>query len=450
MGLFRVLIALGAVLAALAAAPGERSLPVAAELLPAAAAAPGDDEDRDDDDGERRLRCGRATVAGAARVGEVLTPRILCEPREGVAYAYAWQRCSSRSCAVVARTRAYRVVADDAGLRLRVLVLASRDGRGVLTASPLTAPIEAPPPPPPPPPPVAPSPVPGAPPVVTPARPTVGATLVATPGSWVGTPPLAFTLTWQRCDAAGATCSAIAGAGGETYVVAPADAGHALRVEVAARNVVGVASAASSPTSVVPAPVTGSSVRPAFGAVRGLAVAATPTGVRLTWSVPASPQLARVVVVRRLGARPRGVRDGTVVYRGRGRTAADFPLSSRRVWYAAFAIRRNGSAARPAVAAIPSFLPPLWAPREGGRVSAARRPTFAWRPVTGATYYNVQVWRSGASARRVVTTWSRLARLTLDRRLAPGSYTWFVFPGFGSMRTARYGALLGQGTFRVR
>jgi hypothetical protein len=35
-------------------------------------------------------------------------------------------------------------------------------------------------------------------------------------------------------------------------------------------------------------------------------------------------------------------------------------------------------------------------------------------------------------------------------RLTPGTYRWFVWPGFGSRSQGKYGQLLGQSTFTVR
>jgi hypothetical protein len=81
----------------------------------------------------------------------------------------------------------------------------------------------------------------------------VGETLTASTGSWTGTPPIAFTYAWQRCDGAGASCVPI-GATGNTYVVAGADEGSTLRVEVTGTNGEGSASATSAPTAVVTQP----------------------------------------------------------------------------------------------------------------------------------------------------------------------------------------------------
>ena len=86
-------------------------------------------------------------------------------------------------------------------------------------------------------------------PVVT-GPPVVGQTLTATSGTWSRTTGK-FAYQWQRCDAAGTGCTGIAGAVGQSYVVANPDFGSTLRVAVTARNTVGSATARSAPTGVV-------------------------------------------------------------------------------------------------------------------------------------------------------------------------------------------------------
>ena len=78
----------------------------------------------------------------------------------------------------------------------------------------------------------------------------VGQTLTATSGGWTGSP--SFTYQWQRCDSAGTNCGDIPAATGQSYVVADADGGSTIRVVVGARNAFGTATAASTPTAVVP------------------------------------------------------------------------------------------------------------------------------------------------------------------------------------------------------
>lgn len=79
----------------------------------------------------------------------------------------------------------------------------------------------------------------------------VGSTLVATRGTWSGS-PTTFHFTWSRCDATGAACLAIGGATAKIYTVTSGDVGHTLRVTVTARNASGSASATSAATAVVP------------------------------------------------------------------------------------------------------------------------------------------------------------------------------------------------------
>lgn len=79
----------------------------------------------------------------------------------------------------------------------------------------------------------------------------VGQTLSATRGTWRGG-PTAYGFQWQRCDAQGLSCAAIAGATGRQYVVGQEDVGSRIRVAVTARNSVRAATAVSAPTSVVP------------------------------------------------------------------------------------------------------------------------------------------------------------------------------------------------------
>ena len=83
---------------------------------------------------------------------------------------------------------------------------------------------------------------------------TVGSLLTAAPGSWDGTPTIAFAYQWLRCDAAGTACTPIVGATAASYTVAEADATRTLRARVIASNAGGVTSADSGATAAVPVP----------------------------------------------------------------------------------------------------------------------------------------------------------------------------------------------------
>jgi hypothetical protein len=65
-----------------------------------------------------------------------------------------------------------------------------------------------------------------------------GQQLGAAPGSWTGS-PTSYRYGWLRCDSAGASCGAIAGATSAAYVPGEADVGSTLRVAVSAANEAG-------------------------------------------------------------------------------------------------------------------------------------------------------------------------------------------------------------------
>jgi hypothetical protein len=84
---------------------------------------------------------------------------------------------------------------------------------------------------------------------------TQGQVLTGADGTWTNT-PTGFTRTWLRCDAAGASCVAVAGATLSTYTVAATDVGATLRFSVTATTASGTstAPAVSAQTAVVAAP----------------------------------------------------------------------------------------------------------------------------------------------------------------------------------------------------
>ena len=77
-----------------------------------------------------------------------------------------------------------------------------------------------------------------------------GQTLTAAPGTWSAS-DATYAYQWQKCDPAGANCVDIPGAAAQTYVVAPADAGATLRVNVIATNRFGSSPATPSAVTAV-------------------------------------------------------------------------------------------------------------------------------------------------------------------------------------------------------
>lgn len=144
-----------------------------------------------------------------------------------------------------ATEKTYTATAADLGARLRVKVTATNSA-GLAVAQSQTTPVitEA----------VAPT-VTSAPAVAGVAE--RGATLMARPGKWKGTPPLAFAYKWRRCfmkrSARRLSCSKIRGATAKRYRATRSDVGYRLRVQVKARNMAGARLAQSAPTRVVTA-----------------------------------------------------------------------------------------------------------------------------------------------------------------------------------------------------
>ena len=96
-----------------------------------------------------------------------------------------------------------------------------------------------------------------------------------------------------------------------------------------------------------------------------------------------------------------------------------------------------------------------WTAGADATVTVTRAPVLRWRIVAGARYYNVQLFRG---ARKVLSAWPVRARLRVHRtwryggvrrRLAPGVYRWYVWPGYGRRAAHRYGALVGTRRFVV-
>jgi hypothetical protein len=181
------------------------------------------------------------TITGVTQVGQTLTAAPGTWSGDPVSFSYRWQRCDATGagCADIpgAAGPSYLVTDADAGSTVRVAVKA-QNGAGAASAFSATSAVVA-----------AAAPTNTALPAVTgPSQ--VGQTLTASTGEWTGA-PTSFAFQWQRCDAAGANCIAIAGASAATYVPTAADTGSTIRVAVTASNAVGSTTALSVQTSPV-------------------------------------------------------------------------------------------------------------------------------------------------------------------------------------------------------
>jgi hypothetical protein len=177
-----------------------------------------------------------------------------------------------------------------------------------------------------------------------------------------------------------------------------------------------------------------------------LKLSSTPTkrGVVLKWAASADTQ--RVQVTRSPGKGPKSV---AVVYAGTAKTFPDKGLRvGKRYRYTVSAFDAAGNAASRTVTVTATGA--LLGPAPGERVTA--RPQLTWTPTRGASYYNVQLVRGGT----ILSVWPRTTHLRLPRswvfhghryRLHRGVYHWYVWPGFGALKAARYGDLVGRSSF---
>jgi len=166
----------------------------------------------------------------------------------------------------------------------------------------------------------------------------------------------------------------------------------------------------------------------------------------LRWTT--SPDTTLVELVRSPGVN--GAAE-SVVYRGSAASRRDTGLTPGRKYR--YTVTGYDQAANKAAQTI-EFVGrgSLLNPAQGERISTA--PLLVWTPVRGATYYNVVLVRG----RRVFSAWPVRTRLQIPRswvyrgqrkRLRPGLYRWYVWPGFGRLSAGRYGRMLGGSTFMV-
>jgi hypothetical protein len=162
---------------------------------------------------------------------------------EPITYSYQWLRCNTNAEAckkISAATKtSYTVVQEDIGHTIKFQVTAKNaDGKATATSN-STQEIEG----------KAGAPQATAPPLIT-GTPTVGQHLSTTNGSWNGSKPITYAISWQRCNTVVTDCTDL-GKSGPSYTVVAGDAGQRIRTKVTASNSVGQSSALSVPTAIV-------------------------------------------------------------------------------------------------------------------------------------------------------------------------------------------------------
>jgi hypothetical protein len=178
-------------------------------------------------------------ITGTNGVGRTLTEQHGKWTNNPTSYRYRWQRCDSAgaACTLTAAKRAsYVVTRADLGYTLRVQEIAvTVAGASAPATSAALNVVDVP--------------ADVIPPSISGSE-MAGQNLSASKGTWTQT-PTSFAFQWARCGAATGTCSPIAGATSQRYLLAAQDVGARIVVAVEARNGVGASapvSSASTPT----------------------------------------------------------------------------------------------------------------------------------------------------------------------------------------------------------
>jgi hypothetical protein len=230
----------------------------------------------------------------------------------------------------------------------------------------------------------------------------------------------------------------------------------ATQVTFTASDAAGNTTSATSSVTVVTSPVTPTPPADTTppGNVTSVSAKSASRLVTLTWKLPADDDFDHVVVSR--GTTAAGAANAPVpVYSGRASKMSDRGLRNGTEYrYLIVSYDEAGNASTGvAVGALPKALL-LLRPKDGAVVTAV--PRLVWARVARATYYNVQLYRGD---RKWLSAWPGRSQLRLasrwrfnghSHRLSLGSYSWYVWPGYGRRSAAKYGALLGQSTFAFR
>jgi hypothetical protein len=176
------------------------------------------------------------------------------------------------------------------------------------------------------------------------------------------------------------------------------------------------------------------------------------TGDRVTvvnWRMSDVAPSSRYELIRQPGLH--GKRQ-SVLYKGLNTSFRDRRVDNGvRYRYTVNALDAAGNGAVSTIVVRPGLR--LLAPTPEAQMTAP--PLLRWTAVRGASYYNVQLFRG---KRKVLSMWPGSATLQLQaiwrfRRhryhFKPGTYRWYVWPGYGKRSAARYGHKVGTSTFTV-
>jgi hypothetical protein len=199
-----------------------------------------------------------------------------------------------------------------------------------------------------------------------------------------------------------------------------------------------------------------------------LFAAASDGSVALSWT-PAS-DAASFTLTRSNGG------PATTIFTGSAHNFVDTSVQNgTRYTYTLSSFDAAGNSSNSSVFAVPSTTAPVSSTSPGGGSAPVvvntpppgttttpaiskgltRPPLLKWKRVAGARYYNLQIYRG---KKKILSIWPKQAHFRLRshwrynghrHRLTKGTYTWYVWPGFGPTSKHNYGALLGQSAFRM-
>jgi len=198
----------------------------------------------------------------------------------------------------------------------------------------------------------------------------------------------------------------------------------------------------------------GSASSPAFKydstppTLSNIGVSANDKFVALTWT--ASSDTTAVQVTRAPGT---AGADPSTVYTGLDSRYEDRTVQNKvKYTYTITAVDQAGNKAVDTLTVVPAAA--LYSPAQGAVVHSP--PMLAWRRISGATYYNLQLFRGG---RKILSVWPVKPKYRLPRawafqkkrfKLTRATYEWRVWPGIGKRRANKYGPLIGHSTFVFR
>lgn len=181
--------------------------------------------------------------------------------------------------------------------------------------------------------------------------------------------------------------------------------------------------------------------------------------VSVVWKRPPDKDYAGVEITRSPG---KNGEMASVVFTGRAKSFLDRKLTPG-VEYRYVIVTLDTSGNRSAGVAVVALArdTALVSPEDG---AVLRKPfTVVWEPVKSATYYNIQAYLgtnllNAQALQKVLSAWPTKPSYAFKkvwrydgkvRRLKPGTYTVYVWPGFGKKSAARYGDLLFRATFVI-